>query len=46
MGTLGTVLGRLIVALVKAGAIDEGQAEWILQPLKDKVESEQHESEE
>ena len=40
MGALGAVLGRLIVTLIDAGVIDERRATWILQPLKDKAESE------
>lgn len=39
-------IGRLIAVLVDAGIIERNQAVWILEPLKDKAESEPQESEE
>lgn len=34
-------IGRLIAVLVDAGIIEREQAVWILDPLKDKAESEE-----
>lgn len=40
MMRIAKTLGRLIAVLVDAGIIEREQAEWILEPLKDKSESE------
>ena len=37
---IAKTIGRLIAVLVVVGVIDKEQAEWILEPLKDKAESE------
>jgi hypothetical protein len=38
---IAKTIGRLIAVLVNAGVIEEGQAVWILEPLKDRAESEE-----
>lgn len=37
---IAKTIGRLIAVLVDAGVIEREKAEWILEPLKDKAESE------
>lgn len=38
---IAKTIGRLIAVLVDAGIIEREQAVWILEPLKDKAESEE-----
>lgn len=38
---IAKVIGRLMAVLVNTGIIEREQAEWILEPLKDKAESEE-----
>lgn len=40
---IAKTIGRLIAVLVDAGIIEREQAVWILEPLKDKAESEDKE---
>lgn len=40
---IAKTIGRLIAVLVDAGIVDREQAVWILDPLKDKAESEDRE---
>ena len=37
---IAKTIGRLIAVLVDAGIIEREQAVWILEPLKDKTETE------
>ena len=37
---IAKTIGRLIAVLIDAGIVKREQAEWILEPLKDKAESE------
>lgn len=37
---IAKTIGRLMAVLVDAGIIEREQAVWILEPLKDKAESE------
>lgn len=38
---IAKVIGRLIAVLVDVGIIESEKAVWILEPLKDKAESEE-----
>jgi len=40
MTEIAKVIGRLMAVLVNTGIIEREQAAWILEPLKDKTESE------
>ena len=40
---IAKTIGRLIAVLVDAGIVEREQAAWILEPLKDKAESEDKE---
>lgn len=40
---IAKTIGRLIAVLVNTGIIEREQAVWILEPLKDKAESEETE---
>ena len=37
---IAKTIGRIVAVLVNAGIIEREQAVWILEPLKDKAESE------
>lgn len=38
---IAKTIGRLLAVLVDAGIVNREQAGWILEPLKDKAESEE-----
>ena len=41
MTGIAKVIGRLLAVLINTGIIEGKQAEWILEPLIDKAESEE-----